>query len=172
MSIEVVTEAQAREWCQTRRIGLDALKQPDARQFESRGITFTIPEDAGARVSLAQILYPDTWKIEGPVLIWTTGWSIWPSGEHMPLFRRLRESFGETRSLDEASAQLVNEASEDDGRSIVILHILFLWDCWMVSEACDYAIHLSHDEWGIAYATADSVRSALMRELGAMGLLQ
>jgi hypothetical protein len=72
---------------------------------------------------------------ESAVLVWTTGWSVWPSGEHVPLMIRLRQALGESRTIEDAPAQLIEVESKDDGESIVILNCLFLWDCWILSES-------------------------------------
>lgn len=170
MSVSVITAEQARSWCGERGITLDNWG-PTLSGSELRRLQFRIPEDAGARTALAGVLYPDTWGIKGQVLIWTTGWSVWASGEHMPLFVRLREALGDGRPLGEASAQVVDRDSVDDGKSLAIVNVLFLWDCWVIAEAFDYAVFFSHDEWGEVYARSDDTCQTALRYLRDMDLL-
>jgi hypothetical protein len=146
-------------------------EKPDVKRLEVEHRTFAIPEDAGHRIVLARLLYPTTWSFQQPLLIWTTGWSVWPSGEHMPLFLRIRQALGDGRSLDEANAQIVDGDSSEDGESIVILHALFLWDCWVLTERADYAVFLSHDEWGEVYFRSAGACDGLLQELARLDLL-
>jgi hypothetical protein len=144
---------------------------PGPDELPLKSVNFSIPEDAAGRVLLSRMLYPETWGIRGQVLIWTTDWSVWPSGEHVPLFARLREALGDTRSLEEANAQLIDRDSADDGQSLAIVNVLFLWDCWLIADAFDYAVFFCHDEWGQVYARSDDTLQAASRALSDMGLL-
>jgi hypothetical protein len=171
MSVKVITVAEAESWCSRNGLRVDR-GEPDVGALGLEGISFNIPEDAGARIMLSGLLYPAVWGIQGPILIWTTGWSVWPSGEHVPLFLRLREALGDRRSLEEASAQIVEEDSRSDGESIVILHSLFLWDCWVVAEDSNYILYLCHDEWGQVYCRSRDIHEAVRSEIDRMGLLR
>jgi hypothetical protein len=73
---------------------------------------------------------------------------VWPSGEHFPLFTRLREACGERRHLIEAPGHLFGPGEDDDGLSFLILATLFLWDYSLYSES-GATIVVSHDEFGV-----------------------
>jgi len=48
-------------------------------------------------------------------------WDVWPSGEHFPLFTRLREACGERRSLIDTPGHLFGLGDAKDGLSFLIL---------------------------------------------------
>ena len=114
---------------------------------------FRLPEDAGARVALARMLW-DSLAADAPeVLVWLTEWGVWPSGEHLPLAAAVRRGYGETRSLDDAPGTIIGRDEADAGLSLVALAILFLWDCWLLLPGGKAACFLSHDEYGAIVAT-------------------
>jgi hypothetical protein len=81
-------------------------------------------------------------------LLWITDWSVWPSGEHLPLMTRLRHALREERSVYDAPGCLVRAGENDDGLSVVILALLFLWDVWILDGERRGAVLFSHDEFG------------------------
>jgi hypothetical protein len=170
MGVTFLTTEEARSWCQRSGIPL-AAGTPDLSTLNLAKLDFSIPSDAGARVALSKVLYPGVWDKQSEVLIWTTGWSVWPSGEHLPLHTRFREALGERRTLEDVPAQVVDAASAKDGESIVVLNCLFLWDCWILSANGQYGVFLSHDEWGEAYLRSESTRSELLDGLTRMDLV-
>jgi hypothetical protein len=61
-------------------------------------------------------------------------------------------------------------AQAEDGESLLILHGLFLWDCWVIAQRGIYILYFSHDEWGQLFAeptTLDRAREYLTQ----MGLI-
>ena len=166
MSVKFLTRMEAESWCLKNGIHVvGGMPKPHER---SRIPAFKIPEDAGARTSLARSLYPNA--EDGELLIWTTDWSVWPSGEHLPLMSRLREALGENRDVFAAPAQLVDSESTDDGKSLLILNLLFLWDCWVISSRGEYVVFFSHDECGELYVVPETRRSAVKDLLKGMRL--
>jgi len=112
---------------------------------------FKIPSDAGRRVALCRALWDheDDEDKEQRLLLVTT-WGVWPSGEHPPLFERLRASFGEHRHLSEAPGHIIDAKEAQDGFSFFIVCVLFLWDCWIFGS-CGNVVMMSHDEYGLAF---------------------
>ena len=80
-------------------------------------------------------------------LVWFTEWGVWPSSERPHIFARLRESYGEMRSLSEAPAQVFESHESEDLVSFVTLGVLFLWDVHVVIPG-RVSIFYSHDEVG------------------------
>ena len=162
MSVRFLSVAEAESWCRQNGIPL-GVRRPDL-STTTKGATlrFSIPSDAGARVALSKMLYPSVWQKESEVLVWTTDWSVWPSGEHMPLLTRFRRGFAEDRTIEEAPAQVIDAESVEDGESFVVLNCLFLWDCWILSASGEYGVFLCHDEWGEVYTRSESTRSGLV----------
>jgi hypothetical protein len=97
----------ARAWCRQNGIPL-GTRSPELPAGTLTPLRFSIPQDAGARVALAKGLYPNVWDRNSEVLIWTTDWSVWASGEHLPLYTRLRQALGDRRPIEEAPAQVVD----------------------------------------------------------------
>jgi hypothetical protein len=109
---------------------------------------FDIPQDPGVRVEVVRDLWQRIGSGKPETLIWVTDWSVWPSSEHMPLALGFRRGLGEERALKAAPACLARLAEDDDALSMLVLAILFLWDCWMLAGDGATAVFLSHDEWG------------------------
>jgi hypothetical protein len=65
----------------------------------------------------------------------------------MPLFTRLREALNESRPLLEAPGQLVKADDFDDALSVLVLALLFGWDCHVFSAAPGAVFFCSHDGW-------------------------
>jgi hypothetical protein len=85
----------------------------------------------------------------------------------MPLFARFRAALGEQRPLIDIPGHLVDgPKDDDDGLSVLVVSMLFLWDCWVFSAA-GAVIWVSHDEIGTVFepgARSDSeVRNTLRR---------
>jgi hypothetical protein len=96
---------------------------------------------------------------------------VWPSGEHLPLFARLREACGERRSLIDVPGHLFGTGDEDDGLSLLILATVFLWDYSLYSES-GVAIVVSHDEFGIVFASKNYLASELRQGLEQLQVLE
>ena len=162
-------QVECAEWCQKRRLPLPAelSRKKSSNRFATE--EFSIPNDAGRRVSLCRLL----WSVAtGPApatrLVWIDEFGVWPSGEHMPLFHRLRASLGETRNLFDVPGHLCEEGDEDDGLSVLSVSALFLWDCYVYSEN-EVIVALSHDEYGTIYeATANPETRAALTKYGVL----
>jgi hypothetical protein len=145
-----LTYAEAAEWC--RRCGYPVIDadsygrpSPDIRrQFREIGLVpFT---DLGEPVVRARQIM-EWMSAGGEVLLWLRNWAVWPSMQHMPLFTRFREGFGEHRPLIEAPAQVITPSQLDDGISVLVIAMWSLWDCAVFSERRGPVFICSHDEW-------------------------
>jgi hypothetical protein len=104
------------------------------------------PDDSGKKIALARHVM--RWfQHRGELLLWIDEWGVWPSCEHMPLFVRYRQAFGEARPLIEAPGHLVEEDEFDDGLSVLAVAVLFIWDCHVLSAQRGPVFFCSHDEW-------------------------
>lgn len=143
-----LTPGEWQKWCSDRDIPLrDAgWIRPDigAEHFHIADLTY--PADSGAKVSLARYLLSLVAKEEETLLL-VDDWAVWPSSQHMPLFTRFREAFGERRPLIEAPGHLVIGSETDDAVSIVSTALLFIWDCYGISSSGRDAFYFSHDEY-------------------------
>ena len=160
--------SQCAEWCVERRFPTRQSKgrivgpDPYLRSPEFHFVEFTPPVDSGQKVWLARFLY-SLLQPSSELLIWLGDWSVWPSSQHMPLFTRFREAFGEKRPLIEAPGHLLTPEEADDAISIMSVSMLFIWDCHVLSGSGRDAVHTSHDEFGW-FASRDVSVAATARE--------
>jgi hypothetical protein len=80
-------------------------------------------------------------------LLWVTLSGVWPSSENLHLFRRLRSSYGEGRSLEDAPGQVFGAGESDDLTSFVQLAILNIWDFHLLAAGSRARVFASHDEF-------------------------
>ena len=112
------------------------------------GTSFAIPDQPAGRVLLAKAVLAPFLNSDAEILLWIGDWGIWPSGEHLPLFLRLHEALGEKRPLMEACGHLTSRAEAEDATSVLVLAVMFLWDCHILSGDGKRQAFFSHDEFG------------------------
>ena len=163
-----LTYAESAEWCSRRsypiRLAEGNIIGPDIRPPEFQRVEFAVPTDSGRKVWLARFLY----GLLGPspeLLIWIGDWAVWPSSQHMPLFSRFRQAFGECRPLIEAPGHLVTPSEIEDGISILTTSLLFFWDCHVLTASGRDIVFVSHDEFGWFGSRASSVAGSVGRQL-------
>lgn len=172
--MRVLTYKQCAAWCRKRGYptrqfeGYIVGPDPDLESGDFHFIDFWIPEDAGRRVYLVKLLFSFL-KPAKELLVWVGDWAVWPSGQHMPLFTRFREAFGEHRRLIEAPGHLVRASEGDDAQSILVVATLFLWNCHVLCGNGDEALFVSHDEWGRVAVRRKSRVASIERTLTEMG---
>jgi hypothetical protein len=105
------------------------------------------------------------------LLVQIGDWAVWPSGQHMPLFSRLREAFGDRRPLIEAPGHIIPPSERDDAVSILVLSILYLWDCHVLSAKGDQALYVSHDQHGWVAVGGDRSLNAANQILESFNVL-
>src|SRR5262245_48306997 len=156
-------EASA-EWCAANGFGVepggDCPQQPHGPSAK-----FEIPSDAGRRVALARLLWESVAASAPRALLWVTQFGVWPSSEHRPLAESARSAWGAPGPLATFPGQLVALGEQDDGLSVLVLALLFLWDCWLLPAGGSQAAFLSHDECGVAFFRDESEHSAFSRRL-------
>ncbi len=81
------------------------------------------------------------------IVVVFSDWGVWPSGERMHIFDRLRQSYGEVRPLAEAPVHVFAADEFEDAVSFITLGVLYLWDVDVIGKE---ALHFSHDEIGHA----------------------
>ena len=162
--LQFLTGLECSNWASTR--GYRLRKPPWRPQVDAaalHGQRFAIPEDAGARVALARMLWESVAAEVPEVLVWVTEWGVWPSGEHPPLAAAVRRGLGETRPLHEAPGAVVSLNEADAGLSLFVVAILFLWDCWLLLPNGQVACYISHDEYGDILTAGDLPSDVLTR---------
>lgn len=142
--MRLISGHDAEAWCRQHDILLSEAGLPDPSAFPTK---FSIPSDAGARVSLVSRSM-EGFREEPELLVWFKDWSVWPSGERMHIFERLRKSYGEVRQLGEAPASVFESAEIEDAISFVTVAVLFLWNCYVLTPRGAKLLFFSHDEHG------------------------
>jgi hypothetical protein len=167
-----LTSDECKEWCRQRHFVRLPYERGDSALPSTAKYRFKIPTDAGKRVALCRLLWHHIVDSEGlQRLLLIEEWSVWPSGEHVPLFTRLREACGERRSLIDVPGHLFGTGDDEDGLSFLILATLFLWDYSLYSES-GAAIVVSHDEFGVVLEPKNHSVSELRRALERLHVLE
>jgi len=166
--MKVLTYHECDEWCTTRAFptrrfdGYIAGPTPDLESGPFHFVRFESPKDAGQRVFVGNLLF----SLVDPspeILLWLGDWAVWPSSQHMPLFTRFRQGLGEDRPLIEAPGHLITPDEGDDAISILVIALLFSWNCHLLTASGRDAVFVSHDEWGW-FASRDATRTQSVRE--------
>jgi len=164
-----LTHAECADWCRRHDypvIDADTYGHPAPmvrREFVERGLAPF--GDMGERVTRArQVL--EWMSMSGEILLWLTDWSVWSSIEHLPLFTRFREAVGEQRPLIEAPGHVVTPAQLDDGMSVLVVALWFLWDCSVFSERRGPIFVCSHDEWTSFFVPPEYDQRPLLTDFG------
>ena len=128
--------------------------EPDLTSPPFHFVEFKPPVDSGNKVCFARWLYSLV-DSSPELLLWIGDWAVWPHNQHMPLFDRFREAFGERRPLIEAPGHVLAPEESEDAVSIVAVALLFIWDCHILGASGRDAAFVSHDEicW---FASRDS----------------
>jgi hypothetical protein len=162
--MQFLTRDGCAAWCATAGIQL-APDGASPQEPTSPSEKSEIPPDSGRRVALARLLWESVAASAPQVLLWVTEFGIWPSGEHRPLAESARSAWGAPAPLSAYPGHLVRLGEPEDGLSVLVLALLFLWDCWLLPSGGATAVFVSHDEFGRAYFRQDSEREALLRRL-------
>src|SRR5947207_9240523 len=73
---------------------------PDLPSIGYRAVRLPFPKDSGSKVFLAKCL-AECCGQPPSLLVYPTNVHIWPSSGHLPVLSRLRQAWGEPRSIDE-----------------------------------------------------------------------
>src|ERR1700722_3936026 len=110
--MQFLTNSECAEWAKRRGYPVEEL-HPGwfrlNRKLPSPPYNFVpidYPKDSGKKAYLAKVLYSH-FEESSEFLLWLSDWSVWPSGEHMPLFDRFRESLGEKQTIDKTPGHLI-----------------------------------------------------------------
>lgn len=96
-------------------------------------------------------------------LLWVTGWGIW--SENLHLYYHLRQSYGDTRLLDEAPGHLFLDYEGADLVSFLQVGIICGWDMHLIPFVGYARAFVSHDEF-VTFA-ADNANPNLVHEFAA-----
>jgi len=170
-SMRVLTYFECAEWCAKRGFptrqyeGCHASPDFDTAAIEAGPfhlLRFDVQKDVDQLVSEARQLY----SLMGPepeVLLWFGDWGVWSYSQHMPLLTRFRKGLAEDRPLIEAPGHLLAADDADDAISMVVMALLFSWNCHLLAASGRDAVTVSHDDWGW-FASRDRARADSVRD--------
>jgi hypothetical protein len=78
-------------------------------------------------------------------LLWITEWGVWPSSENIHLYSRLRQSYQDTKQLQESPGHLFEDNETEDLTSFLHLSILNGWGGYLLANANEVNAFFSHD---------------------------
>lgn len=133
------------------------------------GEAYSIPLDSGRKTALARVL--SNLLLRGSaVLLYVSGWGVWPSSENLDLFYGYRRSVGEGRTLAEAPVHLFERIDVDTFVSVLSMVFFFLWDAWVSDIEGKTLVRVSHDEWLEVFTGDDASNTEFAAELERFGL--
>lgn len=139
-----LTTKEAAEWCRNLGVPLEPRSGPLSAILTDQ---FELPEDSLERVSAAAERVAH-FATDTRILVWITGWGVWPSLDRSEDFRAIRAEVGETRWLSEIPAHLVTKAEFEYVRRMTDCAVSSLWDLYLIGPKGRKILHFSHDEWG------------------------
>ena len=162
IQMQFLSTENSRRWCRENNISLDAHERPAKPKDAAR---FEIPADAQKRVYLVSGRM--TAFVDEPMLlVWFDDWAVWPSGQRMHVFDRLRMSYGETRPVIDSPGHVFARQEFEHAVSFVTLAVLFLWDCYVMVPARRKFLFFSHDEYGLSHGlNPDSLDDGRLRRV-------
>lgn len=162
--VQFLSTEESAAWCEDAGflLGQDRASPADPFRYAH---AFETPTDSGRRVALARTFWEAMASSAPEVLVWVTGFGVWPSNEHRPLAEAARSSWGATAPLHQGPGHLVRIGESDDGLSVLVLAFLFLWDCWLLPAGEPQALFLSHDEYGVSYAGTREILTGAVQRL-------
>ncbi|HEY8716039.1 MAG TPA: hypothetical protein VIM00_11730 [Candidatus Acidoferrum sp.] len=101
-----------------------------------------------------------------PTLLFLTEWGIWPSSENWHLYYKLRQKYGDSRSLQEAPGHVFLEHEGEDLASFLQLSMLNGWGGYVLTEANHLNAFFSHDEYIEFYGDKDTNLTDVLKTLG------
>jgi hypothetical protein len=141
--MRIVTAVQGADWLKAR--GLTGVQRRELAAHLPYEQAYHVPGDAGRKTALARELAAVTIERE-ELLIWISGWGIWPSSENQELFYAYRASLGERRSLMEAPCHVLESVDRIVLECLLDLILYFSWDSALVYAGGDAAVSVGHDE--------------------------
>jgi hypothetical protein len=148
---------------------LDTFVSELSNRLRLVGDPYSIPPDSGKKTALSR-LFAYLLLRSPNVCIYVSGWGVWGSSENLDLFYGYRRSFGENRTLMEASVHLFERSEEDTFVSILCMAFYFVWDAWVFDTEGKALLRISHDEWLEVRTDDEDARKEFATELEKYGM--
>lgn len=101
-----------------------------------------------------------------PTLLFITEWGIWGSSENWHLYYKLRQTYGDSRLLDEAPGHLFLDYEAEDLATFLQISMLNGWGGYILTDANYVNAFFSHDEYIDFFAEPPHGLTNIREELG------
>lgn len=156
-----LSEDECATWCKARGLDRDGKS---LLYLNSEPLNGELPDASREQAHFARFATELNLNFHG-CLVWLTAWGISPSEENPSVVVKIREAFGEQRSLREAPGHLFSDVEADLATGLIRLVLAFAWDAHVVHVGDNIAMTLSHDGWfevcGRESETAQRIRRYL-----------
>jgi hypothetical protein len=88
-------------------------------------------------------------------ILWVTEFGVWPSSENLHLYYKLRNSYGDYRTLTDAPGHLFLSYETVDLITFIDLLIQFGWGGFLLGTPNHNYITISHDKWILIESVSD-----------------
>jgi hypothetical protein len=100
-------------------------------------------------------------------LLWIKEWGMWSSSENWHLYYKLRQAYGDQRSLHDAPGHLCLEHEGESLASFLQIAMLNGWSGYVLTEANHVNAFFSHESYIDFYAEHDENLAEIRNALGA-----
>lgn len=159
--MKTLTVAESAQWCTTRGIELDTRGMPCHPGKDLHYSRFEVPASVN-RLAWFCRLIESKLQPRNHCLLWVTSWGVWESSENWHLYYRLRQSYGDSRLLQEAPGHLFLEFETHDLVSFLQIGLTAGWDMHLLPFGGYGRAFVSHDGW-IEFAMVDATELEKIR---------
>ena len=152
-------------------LGLGPIEQffDDVASRLESAIAYEVPSQSSRITALARLI-SELVLSDCQILLWITGWGVWPSSENWDLFNGYRRSLGETRQIAEAPLHAFGVTDVPALATLLSLVLSFGWDAQLTNTTGAFMFTISHDEWLEVQASRQMSDGSITRELDGFGL--
>ena len=148
-----LTLAEIKNWCESAEIPLTPRGTPAHPSTERHHVHLNIPQSFTRLAWFCQHLERSL-QPRDICLLWVTDWGTWESSENLHLYYKLRQSYGDSRLLQEAPGHLFLGYETPDLVSFLQIGIICGWDMHLLPTVGYARAFLSHDEY-VEFASDD-----------------
>ncbi|HUA34628.1 MAG TPA: hypothetical protein VMA09_13560 [Candidatus Binataceae bacterium] len=144
--MQFLTTKQAQDWCIACNIELDAFMVPKREAAKGHSVRVTLPHDYTRLLWVARLI-EGSLKPRDRCLFWVTKTEVWPSSENWHLYYRIRQSYGDYRSMEDAPGHMFLNYEDFDLITFVEIGIVAGWDIHLLPLNGYGRIFVCHDGW-------------------------
>jgi hypothetical protein len=159
--MKTLTVAESAKWCTTRGIELDTRGMPRHPGKDLHYLRFEVPTSVHRLAWFCRFIEAKL-QPRNQCLLWVTSWGVWESSENWHLYYRLRQSYKDSRLLEEAPGHLFLEFETHDLVSFLQVGLTAGWDMHLLPSGGYSRAFMSHDGW-VEFALVDATELEKIR---------